>query len=80
MATSGEKDRKDAERKAQEAAEQGVPAPPKAPHIEPGGPSGYTEPRPEQKSGEGQDLGQQQTETLNEADWNQRKGSEADEK
>ena len=40
--------------------------------------SGYTEPRPEQKSGEGQDLGQKQAETLNNADWNQRKGSEAD--
>lgn len=40
--------------------------------------SGYTEPRPEQKSGEGQDLGQKQAETLNEADWNKREGSEAD--
>lgn len=40
--------------------------------------SGYTEPRPEQKHGEGKDLGQQQTETLNEAEWNQREGSQAD--
>lgn len=39
---------------------------------------GYVEPRPEQKSGKGQDLGQRQAETLNEADWNQREGSEAD--
>lgn len=40
--------------------------------------SGYTEPRPEQKSGEGKDLGQEQTETLREVEWNKRKGSQAD--
>ena len=77
---AGEKDRTEAERKAKEAAERGAPAPPKEPHIEPPTTSGYVEPRPEQKSGEGQDLGQKQTETLNEADWNQREGSEAESK
>ena len=76
MATSGEKDRQEAEAKVKREAEEagtliggGEP-----------GPSGYVEPRPEQKSGEGQDVGQKQTETLNEADWNQREGSEAESK
>lgn len=44
----------------------------------PPGDSGYVEPRPEQKEGGGQDLGQKQEETLREADWNKREGSEAD--
>jgi hypothetical protein len=38
----------------------------------PSGEQGYTEPRPEQKRGEGQDLGQKQADTLNDADWNQK--------
>lgn len=68
MATSGEKDRQEAEQKVKREAEEagtliggGEP-----------GPSGYVEPRPEQKRGEGQDLGQKQAETLKDADWNQR--------
>ena len=69
MATSGEKDRQDAERKAKQAADVGST---EVGEPQPAGPSGYIEPRPEQKSGEGEDLGQKQAEDLKDAEWNQR--------
>jgi hypothetical protein len=69
---SGEKDRQEAERKAKEAAETPVGST-ETGVVQEGGPSGYVEPRPEQKSGEGEDLGQKQAEDLKDADWNQRR-------